>query len=553
MAGMDPSLLKLVRKFTPPVNMNIIDGLAVEHMRHAEQFMEDIFRTVAKDFPPSLKFIGGDRCSPYEEFTDEPRSKAAGRPTVDIAESHIYMMKYRFSFEGEELPPRYIFLPYVGEAGSLMLSGARFFISPMLSDVVLSYERDKIFVVITRDKFAINRAPHSLIIDGEREEVIISWSIIHNDPKAKSKSRDQRKIPLLHYLLGKYGFTETFKRFGQCDPVLGRDEINEANYPKDKWIIAESTRMMPRPFTGGSPLRMAIPRAQYTPMIRTMVAAFYYIADRFGTQLSPEFKDNLRMWKTFMGITLWGDAKGSEVVYEEVVNHFNSLDKYIDDMVKPRLARIGYPCNDLYEFLAICIKNMDQWMVDTPKKSISLYEKELSILYPVFLEFIKAIFKFYFAIDTEEKKNGLSKKSVLKILNDSIKPRLVFKIRTAASNVASMSYSGDNKFFKLTSVMKPQKGGHGKDSKNESAVRMHTSIPAVGSMVALPKVDPTGWARVNPHLMLENMAFVKRDPVTRDMLDGIQEILDRTMRTVVKGLDDGIDMRDLQAIGGDSD
>lgn len=551
--GMDLSLLKQVRKFTPPLNMDIVDGLATRHMRHAEEFMADIFRTVARDFPPSLKFIGGERCTPYEEFVDEPRAKVSGRATVDIAQSDIYMMKYRFSFEGEELPPRYIFLPFVGEAGSLMLSGARFFISPVLSDVVLSYERDKIFAVITRDKFAINRAPHSLIIDGQRDEVIFAWSIIHNDPKAKTKNRDQRKIPLLHYLLGKYGFTETFKKFGNANPVLGNDEINEENYPRDKWVIAESTRIMPRPFTGGTRAKMAILRSEFTPMVKVMVASFFYIADHYGSQPIVEFKDNLRLWKTLMGLTLWGDVKGSEIVYEEVVNHFNSLDKYIDAMVKPRLERIGYPCNDLYEFLALCIKNMDQWMIDTPKRSISLANKELSILYPVFLEFIKVIFKFLFAIDTEQKKNGLTKKSVIKILSDSIKPRLVFKIRMAANNVTSMSYSGDNKFFKITSVMKPQKGGtHGKDSKGESAVRMHSSIPQVGSVVNLPKTDPTGHARVNPHLMLEGMSYVMRDEEVAPLCDKVQEILDRTMRTMVKGLDDGIDVEDLHALG-DSD
>lgn len=549
---MDLSLLRMVKKNTPPLNEHIVNGLATAHMKFAEDFMTDIFRTVARDFPPALKFVSGERCTPYEEFTDEPRSRASGRPTVDIAQSDIYMMKYTFSFDGEILPPRYIFLPFVGEAGSLMLSGARFFISPVLADVVLSYERDKIFVVITRDKFAINRCPHSLIIDDVREEVILAWSIIHNDPKAKTKSRDQRKIPLLNYLLGKYGFTETFKRFGKTDAIIGHDEINEANYPKDKWIIAQSTRVMPRPFTGGTNVRVAVLRDQYSPMVKTMLASFFYIADRYGSRPIAQFKDNLRLWKTLMGLTLWGDSKGEEVIYEEIVNHFNSLDKYIDGMVKPRLERIGYPCNDLYEFLAICIEKMDQWMIETPKRSISLYEKELSILYPVFLEFIKAIFKFYFAIDTEHKKNGISKKSVLKILNDSIKPRMVFKIRTAASNVTSMSYSGDSKFFKLTSVMKPQKGGsHGKDSKSESAVRMHASIAEVGSIVNLPKTDPTGHARINPHLLLDNMSYVRRDPEISGMCDRVQEILDKTMRTVVKGLDDGIDMQDLQALDND--
>ena len=82
---------------------------------------------------------------------------------------------------------------------------------------------------------------------------------------------------------------------------------------------------------------------------------------------------------------------------------------------------------------------------------------------------------------------------------------------------------------------------------------MDSSIPAVGSIINLPKTDPTGHARVSPYLMLENMAYVKRDPVTAGLLDQVQEILDKTMRTVVNGLDDSIDMRDLHDLGGDND
>ncbi len=552
--GMDKQLLNCAREFTPPLEMDIVDGLAVKHMDVAERFVEDIFRTVAKDFPPGLEFLGGERCSPLEEFNLEPRVKTSGRPTVDIAQSDIYMMKYRFRFEGEELPPRYIFLPYVGEAGSLMLSGARFFISPVLADELLSYEKYKIFVVFMRDKKYIYRTNHTIVIDGQITELGVAWSILHNDPKTKTKGREKKIIPLIHYLLAKYGFTETFKIFGKCDAVLGRDEITTDAYPADEWVIAQSRRFMPRPYNSGTDVRIAIPRAQFTPLVKTMLAAFFYVADRFGERPIADYKDNTRLWMTMLGLTLWGDSKDESVIYEEVINHFNSLDKYVDDFVRNQLKRIGYPCKDIYEFLAVCIEHMDQWMIETPKRSISLYDKKLSILYPVFLvPLIMPISRFYYVIEAEAQKNGLTKKSVLNILNDTLKPRRIFKIRTEASNVSAMSYSGDNKFFKLTSVMKPQKGsGHGNDSKSDSGVRMHASIAEVGSFLNLPKTDPTGHARINPHLRLSAAEFVQRSPDVIELCDGVQAILDQTMRSTVRaGLNDELDIDDLSVESGD--
>lgn len=544
-----------MRDFTPPVEMDIVDGLAVKHMALAEKFVEDIFRTVAKDFPPGLEFIGGERCTPLEEFTYEPRVKASGRPTVDIAQSDIYMMKYRFRFEGEELPPRYIFLPYVGEAGSLMLSGARFFISPVLADELLSYEKDKMFVVFMRDKKYIYRTNHSIVIDDQITELGVAWSILHNDPKTKSKGREKKIIPLIHYLLAKYGFTQTFRQFGKCLAVMGKEDINADAYPPEEWVIAHSRRFMPRPYNNGTDVRIAIPRAQFTPLVKTMLAAFFYVADRFGERPILEYKDNTRLWMTMLGLTLWGDSKDESVIYEEVINHFNSLDKYVDDFVRNQLKRIGHPCKDIYEFLATCIEHMDQWMIETPKRSISLYDKKLSILYPVFLvPLIMPISRFYYVIEAEAQKNGLTKKSVMNILADTLKPRRIFKIRTDASNVAAMSYSGDNKFFKLTSVMKPQKGsGHGNDSKSDSGVRMHASIAEVGSFLNLPKTDPTGHARVNPHLKLTASEYVERDPEIMGLCNSVQDILDQTMRAAVKpGLTDEITMDDITS-GDDND
>lgn len=544
MRGVDKHLQALMKEFTPPLNMDIVGGLATKHMDEPERFVEDIFRTVAKDFPPELKFLGCERCTPLEEFMDEPRPKTSGRATIDIAQSDIYMIKCRFSFEGEELPPRYLFLPFVGPAGSLMLSGARFFVSPVLSDELLSFEKDKIFVVFMRDKKYIYRTNHPVVVDGILTEIGVAWSNMHNDPKTKSKGRDQRKIPLLHYLLGKYGFTETFKRFGNCEPVMGTDEITTETYPTDSWVIVQSRRLMPKPYGSGSNIRLAIPRAQFTPLVRNMAAAFFYIADRYAERQIASYKDNKRLWMTMLGLTLWGDSKDESVIYEEIINHFNSLDKYVDDFVRSQLRRIGYPCNDIYEFLAVCIEHMDQWMIETPKRSISLYDKKLSILYPVFLvPIIMPISTFYYEIEAEANKNGLTKKSVMTILADALKPRRIFKIRTDASNVASMSYSGDNMFFKITSVIKPQKGsGHGNDSKSDSGVRMHVSIAEVGSFLNLPKTDPTGHARVNPHLNLVDASYVQRDPELVELCDAAQLILDRTMRAAVTaGLDDAID------------
>ena len=47
-----------------------------------------------------------------------------------MARSDVYLMKFLFSFNGVELPPRYIYLPFVGEAGTMFLGGSRYLVTP---------------------------------------------------------------------------------------------------------------------------------------------------------------------------------------------------------------------------------------------------------------------------------------------------------------------------------------------------------------------------------------------------------------------------------------
>ena len=133
---MDKFMASRVDQDTPRINRDVARGLAVKHLPHAEAWIDNIWRSVAKDFPPGLEYVGGRRCNPGEELIIEPRKKN-DRKIVDIAVSQIYMMRYDFTYMGKPLSPRYMYLPFVGIAGSIILGGSRFFISPVLSDVVL--------------------------------------------------------------------------------------------------------------------------------------------------------------------------------------------------------------------------------------------------------------------------------------------------------------------------------------------------------------------------------------------------------------------------------
>lgn len=534
--GMDLKLLEFVKQHSPKMNEDFITGLAEKHMKDSVKLIDEILRVVSQDFPEGWHYDTYTLCSPEEELLEETPIKVGGRAAVDIAQSDIYLVRLHFYYckgpghPRENLEPHRIFMPYVGDAGSIMLSGSRHFISPVLSDVVMSYDRDRIFVQFRRAKFHIGYHNHSAIIDGARVETSLAWSVLYH---LKSNQRtEMRKVALLHYLLGHCGLKETFKRYGGCDVVVSNSVLSVQDYPTDKWVHVHSSNPQTKPFYGGSRVYMVLPREQYEAnknTVNSMITALYFIMDRFHTYISADHVDILDMWRMTLGLILWDDKRPA-VILEDINKHFDSLDRYVDDMVAPVLARIDMPSENLYDFLMHCIRDIDDWYEQKHARQSDLYRKELTVLPHVFSEFNDAIFKFYFDLINEHNKNGLTKDSFSKLLKDHLKGRMVFNIKNGRANICSMGISGDNKYFKATSILTPQTSNSGKRDPGAAAnITLHTSIAGAGSYLNLPKKDPSGIARGNPYIQLENGTKIMQNPANKELEDRTQAKLIETL------------------------
>lgn len=534
--GMDPRLLQFSQEWSPKMNEDFINGLAEIQMKNGPDMIHDILKVVSQDFPPGWHYDTYSLCSPEEELAEETPIKVGGRAAVDIAQSDIYLMRLHFYYckglghPRENLEPHRIFMPYVGDSGSIMLSGSRHFISPVLSDVITSYDRDRIFVQFRRAKFHIGYHNHSAIVDGARLETSLAWSVLYH---LKSNQRtEMRKVALLHYLLGHCGLKETFRKFGKCEVMVSDSVLSVQDYPADKWVHVHSSNPQTKPFYGGSKVYMVIDRAQYEAnknTLNSMITALYFIMDRFHTYIKAAHAEHLETWRLTLGLILWDDKRPA-VILEDVNKHFDSLDRYVDDMVAPVLASIGMPSDNLYDFLMHCIRDIDDWYEQKHARQSDLYRKELTVLPHVFSEFNDAIFKFYFDLINEHNKNGLTKESFAKLLKDHLKIRMVFNIKKGRANISSMGTSGDNKFFKITSILTPQTSNSGKrDPGARTNLSLHTSIAGAGSYLNLPKKDPSGIARGNPYILLEQGTKIVQRPENKQLEDETQARIVKTL------------------------
>lgn len=535
---MDPELARLVDSTSPKLNPLLANGLAVTHMKDVEQYLDQVFKSAAKSFPMELTYGGYQRCTPEEEFQritrviTGPDKKPKRR--WNVARSDVYLVKFFFNFKGVALPPRYLYLPFVSDGGCIYINGKRFNISPVLADRVISVGTEDIFVRILKARLTFKRFRQHFMTDGKRETVQVVYSDIYNKKADQKKSTAGAKTTLMHYLLCKYGFTETFMRFGGCLPVVGGSEVNNNVYSEAEWIICSSNQKGPRrgryvPST----VQIAVRRADLTDTLLAMLAGFFYIVDRFPGRMLPEYVDAKNLWRTLLGFVIYPKFEGEGKLQILMDTHIAALDEYIDDFSHLKMQAIGLYADDLWQLFAIIIQKFNEWLLGKAKDVGSMYGKELSILYYVLSEFIAAINLLGFRLKKDVVKNrALTLATVEGQMEKLLKPYMIFSIRKEHGEVTTTSVSGDNKAFKLTSVLVAQSGSRVGKKKGASPIvtptkLLHVSVAEVGSYSNLPKAAPDGRSRINQFVQVDATGLILRNPKYLEFLNAIQEKIKR--------------------------
>lgn len=535
---MEDEMARLMDLDTPKLNLSLANGLAVEDMKTAPEYVHQVMESAMRGLKHiGLEYHGCRRCNPVEEYREVTRRKGPKR-TFDVAQSDIFMMQYDFVFKGEKLAPRYMYLPFVSQAGALMLSGARFVISPMLADRVISKGIDSVFVRLLRAKMTFEQVDYNILINGIREPGRVAWSeIYHKNAKQKKfKATVVAKSTIAHYLFCKFGFTQTFQKFANCTPIVGGAEVNHNVYPEEEWAICASTGLKPRGYGHSyfepSRMRIAVRKEELTPFVKNLIAGFFYVADRFRNRIEPEYIDSKRVWKILLGQIIFSSNVLESELHDQIDDHIASLDEYLDPLVIEKLADIGIPITDVYQMFAMVVEKLNEWLRDAADNVSSVYEKELSIRYPVLYEYSSAIFKLYFKLKAASKRE-LSKKDVETAMNGTLRQGIVFSLTKNHPEISNISSPGDNKAFKITSQLIPQERANQKGGRKDRQVMddpskyLHVSIIEHCAYSVIPKSAPDGRSRLNHMTSINEKGVLQRskDPVIRAELDEAQAIL----------------------------
>ncbi|MGI9213254.1 MAG: hypothetical protein ACR2HF_12360, partial [Methylococcaceae bacterium] len=318
-------------------------------------------------------------------------------------------------------------------------------------------------------------------------------------------------------------------------------------YPVEEWVVAYSMQIKPKtykePVYYPNKLFVAVKRTDWTPMTQALIAGAFYVIDHFPQRITLSTIQDARMWVILLGEIIFSGNSRVGVNCTRIQEHFDSLDEYVDPIVARKLIEIGYDVRDFYQLMARILKEFNQWILSSPETTQSVYGKNLEVLYYALFDIKANIYRTVFQLVNQERKKQekgttLALKDVLDIFNKNLKPGSIYGLQRGNISAGSVSYSGDNKYFKLTSVIGQQQSvvgaRQGKRTRMtvDASKRLHSSMIEAGSVLFLSKSKPTTMIRANPYvhvdlstgIIVSNPKFVSLLEHTENLLKGVKDL-----------------------------
>lgn len=528
---MDLSFADMCDMFTPKMNPEIMNGYVCHEMKDTEKRVDEILRKAFDGlFDGALKYHGFEPCTPQEVFEHTTRPKNTRR-TFELALSDIYLVKIMMSFKDQPLPEAYLYLPYVLPGGLIHIGGPLYHLTPVLSDKVISPEARHIFVRLYQYKMNFYQETHSVVVNGFPEHVQVAWSNIYKQKSGKKKlPTSHAHSTLVHYLLARMGFTQMFLTYAGVVPVVGTEKtINDKLYDSSAWVIIKTAYSKTRPSTSmdsvykATDIRLAIPKDKWTAATKALVYGFFYVVDHFPKNCVAEAVDHPDTWKLTLGYILFSSAYTAGRILSLVDEHFLSSDTYMDDISIQKLKEKGYVVNNFSDLLGLITTKYKE-LCEEGNQSNTTYGKYLDTLRDVLYPITSSIFTTKYSLMKLAVKGMPQYGSVKDIFVRRFKPGPIFKLTSKSIVAEAVSYSGDHKYFKITSRLSQQESSPGIRSSNARKVLnenhyLNTSMFMVGSILFLSKKKPVPLSHANPFMLLDlQTGTVLENPKYKEIL-----------------------------------
>lgn len=500
-------------------------GLATKEMETLEMKIDEQIRSICVGLPKNVRYDGYSRCTPLEEFLEVTRDHNYKR-SFNLAKNSVYLVKYRFIFTDElgveHLLYKYIYLLFVKPGGLFHISGTEMHLVPVLSDKVFTPSSDSIFVRLVQDRNNFFRMYHTIIVGDQRISEYTAHAEIYRTP-SKARSSQNRtattkaKTTLIHYLLARYGFTGAFERYVGFVPLFGEiADFPEHKYPRKDWVICQSTKLQPKScidkYYQKNTLVLAFKRSEWNEAAKQMTVGFFYVTDHFASRFEPKLEvlDDRALWMILIGHIRFSGDYPENKLYRSISEHFDTIEPYLDTSVKNKLEECNIKLENYFDLLWYIQFNFNRMIQKNEQTGLCTYGRSLEVIQYVAHDIYYGFTMMKFKLNgIASKTNGvITKRDVAEHLARTVRMGAIFKLNSGKIVSEVVGYSGDHYYPKITAIVAQQETQSGNRDKQQRMVPgpkhyLDLSMLTVGSVLNLPKANPTPLVRVNPWITLD--------------------------------------------------
>lgn len=546
-------LAKICRQVTPQLNPDIMRGLAVRSMEGVMTYFETVAKRIFNNAVPGMEFMGCEVCSPEESFKEITRIRSNKR-VYDCARSSIFFIKLKVGLwvNGELRPfdDKYLMLPYCTDGGLMHLSGSQYHIKPVLTNKVISPGHKLLFVRMLGTRKNFYRIGYSIKVDQETKTTFVVHSAIY-DAKGSSKkgtapATTKAVSCMTHYLLLKYGYTEMCRKYLGHVPVVGTSkEVNEERYPRSDWVIVSTahTHVKPQGFIEqlyeSTDICVAVRRDKFDQGTISLLSEMFYVIDHFPSSVRVEDLDNRANWMTLLGYILVGGQYTISRISSQMQEHLTSLDDFVDEFASDKLSEKGYEVRDFYDLAAMLSMRFPDLLSENDRAG-NIYEKYYDVMYHVMKPITYALTNTRYELQRAAKRVGPERgdadnaalfNSLKQVFIRKLSSGVIFSLNQDDTVLETVSYCGDNWYPRITSKVSEQEkvsGSKGGSRRGMSdADHLDVSMIEGGSILFLPKGNPTPVANLNPYALIDpRTGSIIPNPKLVDLLERTKHKLD---------------------------
>jgi hypothetical protein len=490
-------IIRAVGEALPTYNKYLLIDYPEQQVSSMRGFIEDTFKEAIRRFDGMVIYRGCRTLSPKERVLYEvsgPRRSGA-----KISKSELELFAFDFEMDGI-IHTTHQYVPYLKE-NQLIIRDTQYGFMYAITEKVFSRIDNGIMVRVIQKPLPFWRSRH-FTLKSLTSKLLYNEFIVDTQIHAK-KPRKGISTTVVHYLLCKFGFPGVLQRFGMdMDDMHFSKTIDPLDMKDYEYFYAKYIKVPEKRDEDKNPIYLKVKRHIFDdPTRRKFVANILYITSKWehldvDELHSPSTSD----WLVMLGEILYPSV-AKLIAENHAITHIESIDLFLDSIVKSRLEAFGVRVESIYDLLQYIFCEIDNLLVSMIHQN--LYDKRLAIVDDFLIKsFVTTIFKRAYV--SSQKLDRFKSDSLKKYCNipayDSVRNlggiANISMIGTSIIN-ANMLLSFSTRKIRMNGALRnPSPNLKARDA------RFHGSIPVVETMVGFSGKSPGITGTINPFLTI---------------------------------------------------